>query len=346
MKATVDDIARLAARIDKLAAALVHGEDHSLVRETAERIARVAVSEPSDPFRVVIMDADAVARDATRLNDELAQLAPAGDRRLVWLREASDRHTAVIEQTMAFTGASVPTFLLVEAGALAWRSTLKALFEGSRNALSFACAEGAGINALLHDFAARGFKLDADAQALLLDRIGSDHGSARQALEKLALFKGEPGPVTRADIVSSVEDAEIGAAEDVVDAALDGKLNTLERALVRARAAGTNSVTLIRAAQRNCQRIDFVLRSAESGHGLEEAVGGLRPPLPFSLRRTFAMRCSGWSTRALDRAMTLLLDAEVKCKTTALPDTVIAARALMDLARLRPTLRVGDRRRT
>jgi DNA polymerase-3 subunit delta len=345
VKATVDEIARMPARIDKLAAALVHGEDHSLVRETAARIAHVVVSELSDPFRVVVMEADAVARDAAQLNDELAQLAPAGDRRLVWLRSATDRHTALIEETEAFTGASAPAFLLVEAGALAWRSTLKAVFEGSRSALSFACAEGAGINALLRDFAVRGFKLDADAQALLLDRVGSDHGLARQALEKLALFKGEPGPVTRADIVSSVEDAELGAAEDVVDAALDGKLDALERALVRARAAGTNSVTLIRAAQRNCQRMDLVLRSAASGRGLEEAVGNLRPPLPFSLRRTFASRCSGWTTRALERAMTLLLDAEVKCKTTALPDTVVAARTLMDLARLRPAPRVGERRR-
>jgi hypothetical protein len=37
--------------------------------------------------------------------------------------------------------------------------------------------------------------------------------------------------------------------------------------------------------------------------------------------------------------MSLLLDAEAKCKTTALPDEIIAAHALVELARLRPTSR-------
>ncbi len=339
MKASANDIAGLPARIDKLAAALVYGEDRTLVRETAERIGRAAVSDLSDPFRVAVFEADAVLRDAARLNDELAQLSLTGGRRLVWLRETTDRHTGLIEATEALSVAKAQAFLLVEAGALAWRSSLKALFEGSRHALALACAEGAGFDGLLHDMRERGFSLDADARALLFDRVGGDHGQARQALEKLALFKGEPGTVTRADVVLCVEDAEAGAAEDVVDAALDGKLAALEKALVRARAAGTGAVTLLRAAQRNCQRVDLVLRLSESGRGLEDAVANLRPPLPFSLRGAFAARCRGWTTTALERALSLLLDAEAKCKTTALPDDIIAAHALVELARLRPTSR-------
>jgi hypothetical protein len=37
--------------------------------------------------------------------------------------------------------------------------------------------------------------------------------------------------------------------------------------------------------------------------------------------------------------MSLLLDAEAKCKTTALPDEIVAAHALVELARLRPASR-------
>lgn len=339
MKASANDIAGLSARVDKLAAALVHGEDRALVRETAERIGRAVVSDLSDPFRVVVLEADVVLRDAARLNDELAQLSLTPGRRLVWLREAADRHTGLIEEAEVLSGAKASAFLLVEGGELAWRSSLKTLFEGSRHALSIACAAGAGLDGLLRDMAGRGFALDADARALFFERVGGDHGLARQALEKLALYKGEPGTVTRADVVLCVEDAEAGAAEDVVDAALDGKLALLEHALVRAHAAGTSPVTLLRAAQRNCQRLDLVLRLAESGHGLEEAVANLRPPLPFSLRGAFAARCRGWTTSALERAMSLLLDAEAKCKTTALPDEIVAAHALVELARLRPASR-------
>jgi DNA polymerase-3 subunit delta len=62
----------------------------------------------------------------------------------------------------------------------------------------------------------------------------------------------------------------------------------------------------------------------------------LRPPLPFSLRGAFAARCRGWTSATLERAMALLLDAEAKCKSTGLPAEIIAAHALIELARLRP----------
>jgi DNA polymerase-3 subunit delta len=335
MKASVEDLPRLASRLDKLEAALVHGEDRALVHETAALIARKVAQDLSDPFQVVALDADSLLRDPARLHDELAQLSLTSARRLVWLREASDRHTAMIGETESFADSTAASFLLVEAEALAWRSTLKALFEGSRRAISIACGAGAGLDELVRELAARGFVMDAEARALFSLRVGADHGLARQALEKLALFKGAPGPVTRSDVVQCVEDAEMIAIDDVVETALDGRLAALEHALMAARAAGASSVTLIRAAQRTCQRADLVLRLAESGASFDEAINALRPPPPYSARSAFAARCRSWTIPALADAMTILLDAEVKCKTSAFPDDVIAARALMDLARLR-----------
>ena len=111
---------------------------------------------------------------------------------------------------------------------------------------------------------------------------------------------------------------------------------------MRARAAGASPVTLLRAAQRTCQRVDLVVRQAEHGAGYDDAVATLRPPPPYSARSAFVTRCRGWTAHALERAMALLLDAEAKCKTTALPDDIIAAQAFIDLARLR--LEPRDRR--
>lgn len=336
MKALADEIARRAPALTKFGAALVHGEDRALVRATAETIARRVAPDLADPFRVAVLDADAVLRDAARLSDELSQLALTGGRRLVWLREAGDRHAALIEEANVIDDDATGGFLLVEAGALPWRSTLKALFEGSRRALSVTCASGAGLEALINASARSGFPLEEDARALLAERTAGDYGFMRQALEKLSLFKGAPGAITRKDVMLCVEDAEAAAADDVANAALAGNLAALERALMRARSAGTGAVTLIRAALRQGQRVDLALRLTEAGERLEAVIASLRPPVPYALRGAFAALCRGWSLPALERALALLLEAESRCKATALPDETIAAHALTALARLRP----------
>ncbi len=341
MKAAPTDLPRLQSKIGAMGGALVHGEDRGLVREIATNLARQVQPELSDPFLVVAGEADAFARDPARLNDELNQIGLFGGRRILFVREAADRHTALLDGARAIWDAakSEAAFLVVEAGELLWRSSLKALFEESKYALSIACGIDAKASLDLHIkniLAPAGLSLESEAREALMERLQSEPQFTRGALEKLVLYKGkDTSPVTRADVVAAVEDAESAAIENVVDCAFDGALDRLEKALRRALAQGISPVTLIRAALRNGQRMDLAMRLAAAGRGLDDAIGALRPPPPYSVRGAFAARCRSWRLPALERALSGLLQAEADCKTTALPDEAICGQAFYSLARLK-----------
>ena len=59
-----------------------------LVKEHAEKIARAICPELGGGFRVAELDADTLAHDPARLNDEAASLSLMGGRRLVRVHDA------------------------------------------------------------------------------------------------------------------------------------------------------------------------------------------------------------------------------------------------------------------
>ena len=65
---------------------LLHGEDAGLIRRRAEELAGAVLDGPDDPFRLVWLNRDEIAR----LPEEASALSLIGGRRVVRVREASD----------------------------------------------------------------------------------------------------------------------------------------------------------------------------------------------------------------------------------------------------------------
>lgn len=157
-------------------AALIYGPDAGLVRERADRISSAICPDLGDPFRVVDLDSDALGNDAARLNDEAASLSLTGGRRLVRVREADDRMGAIFDR---FFKAPPPgdVFVVVEAGDLGPRSSLRRAFESAKEAAAIACyLDGPREIAELarEELGARNIKIDAAALQYLAAHLGGD----------------------------------------------------------------------------------------------------------------------------------------------------------------------------
>lgn len=325
-----------------LAGALAHGGDRVFVRETASAIARAIVPDLADPFLVTLLEGDDVRRDPARLSDELDQLALMGGRRLVWLREAQDRHAELLAQALT-TPSGGPdhgrAFLLIEAGELAYRSPLRQWADEQQALWSIACsvADEARFLALARDvLSADGLSITPDAVQLLRSRTNGDYGLARQALEVLALYVlgyNQNTEIQYEDVLTLIPDQSEGGFEEVVDALLAGKRPALLAALERALAGGASAVGLLRGALRAFQRLDLLCRLKEAGQSLDQAFGRMRPPLPFAARRPFADALARWDRVRLARALSEIDAAEARAKTAALPDETIVRELFVRLAR-------------
>ena len=335
MKISANRADAFAARPDPaMHAVLVYGPDRGLVRERARMMVQSVVPD-DDAFRSVTLTGAQVKDDPARLADEAAAISMIGGRRVVRIDEATDGLSSIVAQFLEQTPGDA--LVVVEAGELGPRSSLRKLFESAKNAAALPCyADNArDLEGVIDDFF-REQKLSVrpDAMAYLLDNLGSDRRVTRLELEKLALYCGgtDQAEVTLADAAACVGDSAGLAIDDMVFAAADGDMASLDRILTTVFREGANAVSLLRAALRHMQRLHIAAARVETGESAAAAVQSLRPPVFFKFRDRVARQLGWWSVDRIGRTMTLLLDAEMACKRTGAPDTAIAERALMGIA--------------
>lgn len=334
MKFTAAQLKRFTDRPDGgLRALLVFGANEGLVRERAAAAAQAIVEDPKDPFRVADLDAAGLLADPARLADEAAAISMTGGRRLVKVGRAGDRHAALFREFLAAPPGD--GFVLVTADELARSSSLRKAFEEAPNAAAVECGYDSAetLDSLIDQvLGGAGLTVSEDARLHLRANLGGDRMISRQELDKLVLYKmGDDPVVTAEDARACVGDSSAEAFDAVGSAAARGDMKALIAALAKAEETGESPVGLLRLTARRMQRLHLVASLAERGVPLDSAFKSLRPPAFQSEGNEMRLLLNRWNTRKLTIALSLLLEAEMLCKTTGMPAEAITARTMMRL---------------
>jgi DNA polymerase-3 subunit delta len=325
-------------------AILVYGPDHGLVRERVGKIVASVVEDPNDPFRVAELSGAQVAKDPALVADEAAAMAFGGGRRVVLVQGADDGVTKALSQFLADPVGD--GLVVVEAGDLESKSKLRQMFDKASVGATIACYrdDARSLPGIIQDtLKAEGLGVSREALDYLAANLGGDRLVTRAELQKLALYKGpgeggpeEGGPgegrIELADAQACVGDTAEVTLEDIAFATGGGDIAALERAFQRAIHEGAQPVQPLRAASRHFQR----LHAVSDAENLDNAMGKLRPPVFWKRKDAFRGQAQAWDQGQLARALERLLEAENRTKTTGLPATAIASRALMEIAHRSP----------
>lgn len=326
-----------AAPPDDIRAVLIYGPDLGLVRERAESAAIAVAGSLNDPFNVVEFTPAALKDEPSRLTDEAGALSMMGGRRVVRLRDATDSVAGAATDALAATEQSgdAGALIIIEAGDLSPRSKLRTLFEKTDGAAAIACYmdEGAGLDDLVRKtLGAAGMSAERDVVSWIAGNLGSDRMVSRMELEKLTLYAAGRSEVTLEDAQAVIGDAAAVTLDDVVYAATGGNLKGLTVALARARFEGVAAIAILRAASRHLSRLEEAVSAMTAGANPDSAMKGLRPPVFFKQQNSFRNQLQRWRPQTLTRARTELIQAEIDCKSTGMPDDAVCERALMRLA--------------
>jgi DNA polymerase-3 subunit delta len=319
----------------KLAAALFYGPDQGLVRERAEQLAKSVVADLADPFRVTELDEDALAADPAKLWDEAAAISMLGGRRVVRVRGAGNASAKLFERFLEAPPGDA--LIVVEAGELAKGTGLRRVFEEAENAAAIACYLDTGekledvVQAAMKQ---AGLTIEPAAVAEAVSRLGSDRGVTRRELEKLALYAQGEKTVTIAHVQAVMGDESELRMEAVCDAAGEGDYVRLDRQLTRLWASGASPVGVIRMALAHFQRVLLTKAKADEGAPVAEIMRSLRPPVHFQRQDSFRAQVTRISRAQLEQALEALYEAEILCKTTAVPSEAVTGRALFVVAAL------------
>ncbi len=260
-----------------ICAALFYGPDSGLVRERADRLTAAICADLRDPFRIAELTPAILAADPARLADEMAAMSLVGGRRVVRIRDATDGTTALLGEALASQRGD--TLIIVEAGDLAGRSSLRKLCETKASAAAIACYADSPqdlAKVIREILDARRIAISADAQAYLVAHLGGDRLVTRQELEKLALYIGDGGRVEFADAVACVGDTAALSVEELAYAAADGDPAKLDNTLLRCLQEGQAPVSILRATMRHFQRLHLAASLVAAGRSADEVARTMR----------------------------------------------------------------------
>lgn len=267
------------------------------------------------------------------LVDTATTFSMTGGRRLLRVAVATEDISSALQAVL--DGPEVDALIVVEASDLMPRAPVRKLCEGDTNAAVIPCyGDDAATLANLIKSVGEQFNLniERDAETFLLEFLGADRAASRAELEKLALYVGDGETVSLNDAVTVIGDGAALSIDEIVYAMTDDDKTSLDRHITRAFNDGTAPITLLRAAMRHLQRMHFARGAVEAGLSTEQAQKSLRPPVMFFHEARFRRALNSWSVNRLARALSILTDAEIECKSTGLPDEEICSRALIRIA--------------
>jgi DNA polymerase-3 subunit delta len=319
-------------------AVLVYGPNGGLVRERADALMRAVAGKLDDPFLVGSLTGAEIATDPARLMDEAGAIALGGGRRAVRVTGAGDAIGDTLSQVIAAFAVDdrpSPSLIVVEAGELRPAGKLRKLFEPAKRAAAIPCYldEARDLAQLVTEILGRHkLRPHPDATAWLVAHLGADRRVTRGELEKLALYAAGQSEVGIDDCRAVIGDAAASDLEQIMFAATGGEITTVDIALSRAFREGANAINIIRAAMRHMQRFHLVCGAVAEGTPIDAALKQLKPPPFFKVADRFRAQARGWPVAHVEAALELLSEAELRCKSTGMPDQLICARALMQIA--------------
>jgi DNA polymerase-3 subunit delta len=312
---------------------LVFGPDAGLVHERAEKLIKISVDDPNDPFALVRLEGDLLASEPSRLVEEAHTVPLFGGRRAVWVKAGTRNFAAAVDAVVKSPPADCR--IVIEAGDLRRNAPLRVVCEKARCAAAIGCyVDGERDLARLVDDEMREAKLAIapDARAALVSLIGGDRQASRSEIRKLALYAQGRDRVTLDDVLAVVADASALALDAVVDAAFAGRTAEAETQFSKALAAGTSPGTILSGALRHVTQLHKARLAVEEGKSTEAALYGFIPPVHFRRKSSVEAALANWSAPRLLRVMEQLAETALNVRRTPALADALSQRALLAIA--------------
>lgn len=316
---------------------LVYGPDSGLVAERAKVMGKTVVADLNDPFNAVTLTAEQLADDPARLSDEANAMSMMGGDRLIMVKDGADKLSSLLKSYLE--SPSDHALVVVQAGELGPRSSLRLLCEKAKNAAAVPCyvEDERDLSRFIREtLQAENIGIDRDAVGWLAVNVSGNRAKVRSELEKLIVYKGaEKTPISIADVQAACGAAGAQDFDNLVYAVASRDCPAALKAYATLMEEGVNFIVILRTLQNHFRRLYLVKARMENGEDEEQAVGKVTPPLFFKVLPVFKSQLRTWSLPALDQTLSRLAQLEAQCKQTGMPVETLCAQAILSISKTR-----------
>lgn len=323
---------------EDIAICLIFGRDKGLVQERAEKLTNAIVTDINDPFLTANLSGSELKNDPARLIDEATTLPLGAKRRAIRIRLAGEDLSKILKELLSKH--PIPSLVIIEADNLAKTSALRKLLEKDPNSAVIACYEDnrAALADLISSTLEKSNKHMAEvAKEYLLAHLGSDRMVSKRELEKLLLYVGTKEEISLDDVSAVVSESSPLSIEKIVFEVASGKKSQLDNSLSRAYGEGINILRVLRATQEHMRRLRMGKAACLEGKPVNEVAKLYLPSFLFMYNNQFNSQLKAWNPAFIESALRILIDAEILCKSTGMPQRSIGERALFRVAQFYKT---------
>jgi DNA polymerase-3 subunit delta len=335
MKLTWKDIEPFVKKPNpKARAILVYGPDSGLVKERAAAMGLSVVSDLNDPFNVAVLSGDGLTDDPARLQDEAMAMSMMGGGRLIRVENGSDKLTLLFKEYLA--GPSGENLVIVEAGELGPKSSLRLLFEKSESAAAIPCYvdDERNVSMLVKQtLSENGYTIQSDALSWFAMNVAGDRMRVRTEIDKLMLYMGKGSKnITAPDVMAICGEAGAQSIDDLILAIGAGKTEMALFTYNKLLAEGVFVVQILRFLQNHFRRLHFTKSQVSGGTDIDDAMKKLQPPVFFKNADSFKAQVRKSSETRLLTILNRLSQVEAQMKQTGAPVETLGSQVVLSLA--------------
>ncbi|MCD7058419.1 DNA polymerase III subunit delta [Pelagibacterium xiamenense] len=308
---------------------LVYGPDGGLVSENAGRLLKAFAGDPPDPESLVTLHMSEIDADAQRLGIEARTPSLFGSGKVIRVRAATNKLTATLTELL---DEKADALFIVEGGDLKPSDSLRKLAEQRRDARALPCYADTGqsLDKLIREsFAAANITTEPDLVPFLRDMLGNDRQVTRGEIEKLVLYAGEGGSLTRDDVTALCGDNAALALDAVVDAIASGHARNFDTALTRAAAAGTDTQRILAVALNHFARLRAMRSQIDEGTPPNQVIDRATPRIHFSRKSAMEQQLRIWNDDGLASACARLSLAVAQSRKSSALAQATARQAML-----------------
>lgn len=317
-------------------AVLVYGPDAGLIRERISILSKNVLGEKPDPFGTAQFTEGKLLDSPSLLLDEAKSISMLGGRRVVILRDATDKSTAVIKSALSELKDG-DNFILIESGELGPKSSLRALFENAENGAALPCYvedERDISRLLLPAFRAEGYAISSEALLHIASSVVGDRAIVRSEVQKIITYMGANKNISLEDAIACIGDGAVLSLDTLSKSVGLGQFAEADRILSTLLSEGYPPVSLLRALQNHFMRLHITRVRIDRGERMEDAIKKLKPQVFFKLKPSFETQLNAWSSDQIEQALSLLVSAEARCKQSSQDPGITCSRALLALCQM------------
>lgn len=315
---------------------LIFGADAMRVAlRRQEVVAALLGPEGEAEMRLTRLPAPDLRKDAALLLDAVKAMGFFPGPRVVFVEEATETATPAIAAALSGWTAG-DAQIIVSAGSLSAKSSLRKLFEAHPNAYAIGLYDEPPsreeVEDILHRAGLRHIPPAAMTDLLALAR-SLDPGDFRQTVEKIALYKWQDEtPLTPAEIAACAPATQEAGVDEVLDIVAEGRAQELGPLMRRIEAQGIAPVTLAIMALRHFRALHA---AASDPGGPGAGIAKLRPPVFGPRRDRMLAQAQRWGMFRLEEALRLLVETDLTLRSSSrAPQMALTERALLRLAML------------